>query len=373
MLPAAAVQSQPALGQGGSLPGDFAHLGFARGPAGAMALPQQPGIAPQLQLNEGLLASHVASTGPSPAGSVSGTPRTGSFGGASAGSGPVPDAAALVGASAVATAAAHVQQPANGGLGGSAPTGRPWSSLDGMPRPPTAGAGPSPSDGILQSSQPFLGGSGGPGSIGNSIQRPPSTGMHSGASSLQMSPSGSTLDLSQGLDGALARLPASLQAHAGGVSAAMLQHQQQQQLPRAQTLPNGLTPAQQQLLLQHHLQQQAQQQQQAAAAAQQGLMALHGGRTQSVPGLSGLPHHPQNAHPQNASLANLQAAAQAAQAAQAAAMRQQLHRTVSPLPVQGPWHSRYSCRFGMGARSLVHARCLGGRRQSLRRVADGLT
>eukprot|EP00887_Chlorella_sp_A99_P000842 scaffold5.g842.t1 len=289
MLPA--VQSQPGLGQPAGLP---APLGSGGNGLLSLPLAQQSG-APPLQLNESLLASQlasVASTGHSPAGSVSGTPRTASLG-------------------PPAGAAAAPEPTVLGGL--PQPPARPWSSMDGMPRPGAAGGSGavSPSDSILhQSQQPHLN----PAAVGAALQRPPSTGLPGGpgsvgAPSLQMSPNGSALDLSGSLDGALGRLPPGFgQQQQGGLP--------QIQAVRAQTmpagLPSGLTPLQQQqLLLQHQLQLQQ--------------------RAQSGP----LPP-PQ---PQNPSLANLQAAAQAAQAAQQAALRQQFQRAAPqpppPLPNLG--------------------------------------
>lgn len=125
-----------------------------------------------------------------------------------------------------------------------------WSSLDGMPRPVPTSWQPNPSDGILQSNNPY-------GQAGAEMQRPASTGPPGGPGGM----------LHHSLDGGFPRMNSlpqlsSHNAGAAAVAAAGLAAQQ-----RAQSVPpglpsglGGLTPAQQQLLQQHLFMQQQQQQ-----------------------------------------------------------------------------------------------------------------
>jgi hypothetical protein len=276
MLSSAAAQpaqggpsaQQGLLGANGGAAGADLLGGFPR--AGSSGGLMAPSGASQLQLQQELLSG--ASTGPSPANSLTNTPRTLSSAlGMPSAAGPTPDAAAM-------------------GMGNVGAGGKGWSSLDGMPRPNwQQQLGANPSDAIL-------GGTGGQpyGGAGAAVQRPPSTGP---TAALSSSFDGTTL--SRGNSAAspnpLAGLPSHMQ----------LQGQQPQRLP---SLPTGLPSTQQQLLQQHLAQQQA-------------------ARAQSLPPAG----YGQGQQGQAASLANLQAAQQAVHAAQAAqnVLRQQALRNVS--------------------------------------------
>ena len=221
MLSSAAAQPPPAGSGGEGLTGLG---GFGRSPSGA-GLAQPPPT--QLQLQQELLGGH--SRGPSPAGSLTGTPRTLSGLG-----GPPPDASLLpVGAPTAGSGGAN-----GGGPGG--PGGKGWSSLDGMPRPNWQQLGGNPSDAILGQQQAHH--------MGASIQRPPSAGS-------QGAPGGNPMGLTP--------------SHLQQLQQLQQQQQQQQQQRANQGLPNGLSNSTQQQLLQQHLllQQQQQQQQQQGVDA----------------------------------------------------------------------------------------------------------
>jgi len=127
-----------------------------------------------------------------------------------------------------------------------------WSSLDGIPRPAPTSWHPSPSDGILQSSQAYPPAAAVP-------QRPGSTGP---SASLPLT------HLTLGGDfphhGSMPHLGGAQAQGGAAAAAALAAHQRSQSVPPPQGLAAelaGLTPAQQQLLQQHLLMQQQQQQQ----------------------------------------------------------------------------------------------------------------
>jgi hypothetical protein len=147
-----------------------------------------------------------------------------------------------------------------------------WSSMDGIPRSASYNWQPSPSDGILQSTQPFL----------SAQQQAPAGG-------------GPPRSLSQSLDGGFPRAgslpPLNTGINGAGQPGIGAQHSRSNSLP--QGLPNGfnqaalgaLTPAQQQLLQQQLLLQQ--QQQQKMGAMQNGFNGINAGVGQNQ-GLAGL-------------------------------------------------------------------------------------
>lgn len=212
MLSSAAAQPPPGAppqqqGLGGSGGADVlaAQLsGFARSGSAAGLSAQAPPT--QAQLQHELLGG--GSRGPSPAGSLTNTPRT------------------LSGLSAAETTAAG--------------SGKGWSSLDGMARPNwqhLGAQGGNPADVVL----------GGGGAAG--IPRPPSAGPPPGALSSSYDGGGGMSRTHSGASpNPLAGLPNHLQ---------MAGQQQLQRLP-SNPLPNGLpgNAAQQQLLQQHLAQQQ---------------------------------------------------------------------------------------------------------------------
>ncbi len=301
MLSQAAAQPPPA---GGGAPpqqpgGLAAHMGDAFPRSGSSSgLAQPPPTA--LQLQQELLGG-PPSRGPSPATSLTNTPRTLSSGLGGPQGGPPP---------------ADLGAPGAGG--------KSWSSLDGIARPNWQQLAGAPSDGILSAG-------GQQAALGAGLQRPPSTGPSNplsssygaGGGGLLRGGSGPSPPGSMGLSSQLQQLAA--QQQRGG-------------LPSG--LPPGPSAAQQQLLQQQLLQQQQQLQ-------QQHLQHQHLQQQQQQQRGAGLPPggygQPAPQQQQQAqSLANLQAAAQAAQAAQAAAMRQQqMLRNVS-------WGSRWQGLVWLG-------------------------